>query len=198
MEGGGDNKDGKVALRLGMDALLAPLKRDAERKALHWQLVCCGSRQATLRNFRLAVDADDSDAFVALLVDAEGPVTESPHLHLASRDRWDVSFVDEDAVHLMVQVMETWIVADADALSEFYGQRFKRNALPRTQDLESVSKGDIEKALNRATGKTKKGGYHKIRHARHLLSRIDAARVKQRCRHFERLLDKLSAQIEAA
>lgn len=35
MEGGGDRRDGKVALRQGMYALLAPLEPAAQRKVLH-------------------------------------------------------------------------------------------------------------------------------------------------------------------
>ena len=197
MEGGGDRRDGKVALRQGMDALLAPLKLAAERKALHWKLVCCGSRNAALRAFRNATTTN-RDACVALLVDAEGPVSENPGEHLATRDGWDVAFADEDAFHLMVQVMETWIVADADALAAYYGRGFRRNALPGAQNLEDVSKPEIERALRRATERTTKGRYHKIRHARHLLGRIDRDRVRIRCRHCERLFTTIATRIEAA
>ena len=42
-----------------------------------------------------------------------------------------------------------------------------------------------------------KSRYHKIRHARDLLSRIDPTRVRQRCGHCDRLFSKLSALIEA-
>ena len=197
MEGGGDSKDGKVALRQGMDALLAPLKRAAERKALHWKLVCCGKRSAALRHFRNAVAAGRV-GFVALLVDAEGPVSQDPRRHLASRDGWDVTFADDGAVHLMVQVMETWIVADAEALAAYYGQRFNRNALPGANNLEDVPKLDVEQGLRRATEKSTKGRYHKIGHARDLLGRIDPGRVRQRCGHCDRLFNKLSTEIEAA
>ena len=172
IEGGGkgsDSKDGKAALRKGMDALLAAVKRAAEHKHLRWKLVCCGSRDQALRAFRKAVTAD-SEAFVMLLVDAEGPVSESPGRHLAARDGWDVTFADEDALHLMAQVMETWIVADADALAAYYEHGFQPSALPRAQNLEDVPKDDIARGLNRATEHTKKGRYHKIHHARDLLN----------------------------
>ena len=38
MEGGGDGKGTKAALRQGMDALLQPLKEAARAKTLHWKL----------------------------------------------------------------------------------------------------------------------------------------------------------------
>ena len=34
--------------------------------------------------------------------------------------------VDVQSVHLMVQTMEAWIVADADALNRYYGRSFTR------------------------------------------------------------------------
>ena len=58
------------------------------------------------------------DAFVVVLVDAEKPVDRAPHLHLQSRDGWDMGFADGNTIHLMVQVMETRIVADPDETVE--------------------------------------------------------------------------------
>ena len=197
MEGGGDGKSAKAAIRQGMDALLRPLKDAARAKALHWKLVPCGGRNEAFRGFRNAVGNGD-DAIVVLLVDAEEPVDRAPHLHLQSRDGWDMSFAGEDTIHLMVQVMETWIAADPDALSTYYGRGFNGNALPGAVNLEQVPKTEVEQVLNRATEGTTKGRYHKIRHARDLLKRIDVEKVKARCPHCARLFDKLGPMIDAA
>lgn len=197
MEGGGDKRDGKVALRQGMDALLAPLKLAAGNKALRWELTPCGSRNAAFRQFRNAVNAG-KDAFVVLLVDAEAPVSMTPKQHLASRDGWEIDFVDEDAFHLMVQVMETWLIADADALATYYGHEFRRNVLPRRENLEDVPKRDVEQALNRATERTTKGRYHKIKHASALLREIDRCKVRKRCHHCDRLFKAVTEKIQAA
>jgi Domain of unknown function (DUF4276) len=129
MEGGGNGRDSKAALRLGMEDFLSPLKEAARVKAWRWRLVCCGGRNATFDGFRNALQNGD-DAIVALLVDAEGAVMAPVRAHLQSTDRWDLKSVSDDAVHLMVQTMEAWIVADPDALAAYYGQRFRRNALP--------------------------------------------------------------------
>ena len=104
MEGGGDGPNGKAALRIGMDALLRPLKEIAQRNRLRWRLVPCGGRDAAFKRFRNAANRDD--AIVALLVDSEGPVSATPTLHLAQRDSWHLQFADGDAIHLMVQVMD--------------------------------------------------------------------------------------------
>ena len=197
MEGGGDSRDAKAAIRQGMDALLHPLKAAARAKALHWKLVPCGGRNEAFRRFRDAVGNGDN-AIVVLLVDAEGPVSGAPHLHLQSRDGWETGFTDEDTIHLMVQTMETWMVADPDALSRYYGQNFNGNVLPRTTNLEEVAKVDVARVLNQSTGRTTKGHYHKIRHASELLKLIDVGRVKQRCPHCARLFDKLGQKINEA
>ena len=197
MEGGGTSRGSKAALRQGMDAFLAPLKSAARSKALRWELKACGRRNAAFREFHNALNAGE-DAFVVLLVDAEAPVSMTPSQHLASRDGWKIDFSNEDAVHLMVQVMETWIIADADTLAAYYGQGFRSNALPRRQNLEDVSKSDVERALNLATEQTTKGRYQKIKHASDLLRRIDLNKVRQRCRHCERLFNTITEQIEAA
>ena len=161
MEGGGNKGNGRAVLRQGMDAFLDPLKQAARAKEIHWKLICCGSRDEALRGFRNAL-RDGDDSIVVLLVDAEGPVKKKPRAHLHARDRWDLTDVDDSAVHLMVQMMEAWIVAHADALRRYYGQGFNETALPRAADLERVRKQDLENRLQRATQGTQKGRYRKI------------------------------------
>ena len=191
MEGGGQSRDSKAALRQGMDEFLAEIKDTFRGQNRHWRLVCCGGRDEAFRGFRNACAHGDG-GIVVLLVDAEGPVnTPSPAAHLVARDGWDIDGIVDDMIHLMVQTMETWIVADRSALIRYYGQYFRANALPDHQNLEDVHKADIERALNRATERTKKGRYHKIRHASDLLSRIDPTVVRQRCSYCKRLFETL-------
>ena len=197
MEGGGNKGNGRAVLRQGMDAFLDPLKQAARTKEIHWKLICCGSRGEAFRGFRNELRNGD-DGIVVLLVDAEGPVDAEPRAHLDARDRWDLTDVDDHAVHLMVQMMEAWIVADPEALRRYYGQRFHERALPRAADLESAGKQDVENSLQRATARTQKGRYRKIAHASDLLKRIDPERVKARCRHCRRLFDELGRMIDAA
>jgi len=68
---------------------------------------------------------------------------------------------------------------------------FVAAALPQAHNLEEVDKHDIAERLTRATTGTLKGAYHKIRHARHLLQRINPTTVRQRCGHCERLFATL-------
>ena len=197
MEGGGDGRATKEALRQGMDALLQPLKQAAREKALHWKLVCCGGRNETFRRFRNEVTTA-SDTFVVLLVDAEESVHGSPCAHLHACDGWDMGFADDDAVHLMVQAMEAWIVADLAALRRYYGRGFDEKALPKRLELEEVPKADVTNALQRATRHTTKRCYHKIWHVKDLLARIDVEQVKNRCPHCKRLFEALGQEIRLA
>ena len=197
MEGGGEKQGGKIELRRGMNSFLETLRDAARSKELHWKLVPCGNRNAAFQAFRNAVSTR-KDFFVVLLVDAEAPASTGSRQHLALRDDWNLHFAKNEAVHLMVQVMETWIIADANALATYYGQGFRRNVLPRRENLEDVPKRDVERALNRATELTTKGRYHKIEHARDLLHRIDENKVRERCHHCDRLFKTVTKKIEAA
>lgn len=196
MEGGGDKGGTRAALRRGMDGFLGKLKEAARAKRWRWRLVCCGGRDEAFRAFANA-RSSGGDAFVVLLVDSEGPVNASPRAHLAVRDGWSLDGVDEDQIHLMVQTMETWIAADPEALAAYYGQGFRANALPSRRDLEKEDKTALAAALNQATGRTRKGRYHKILHAADLLARIDPAKPRARCRHCDRLFDILGAAAAA-
>ena len=97
----------------------------------------------------------------------------------------------------MVQAMEAWIVADPSALARYYGQGFRPAALPKTRNLEEVSKQDLERGLRQATQATGKGRYHKIKHASDLLKRIDVSTVTSRCDHCKRLFEVLGGKILA-
>jgi hypothetical protein len=123
--------------------------------------VACGPRRAAFENFLIALDTHPY-AFNVLLVDSEGPVNNGPREHLKSRDGWNLPDISAEHYHLMVQMMEAWLVADRDALSWFYGQRFNGNAIPRNPNVEQIGKQDLESALKEATRHTPKGAYHTI------------------------------------
>ncbi len=196
MEGGGKGSETKRALRLGMTEFLQSIKEAARAKELRWKLVCCGPRDEAFRGFRNAV-SNGGNVVNVLLVDAEEAVNEPPRDHLRGRDQWDLSFASEDAVHLMVQAMEAWIVADSEALAGYYGQGFRARRLPKA-NLETVLKTTVERSLTEATQHTQKGPYHKIRHASDLLKRIDPDKSRGRCPHCERLFERLDRIVASA
>jgi Domain of unknown function (DUF4276) len=197
MEGGGDGANTKAALRQGMDVFLRQLKDAVRARSWHSRLVCCGGRNQAYEAFTNA-RASGEMSVVVLLVDAEGPVNGSSRAHLTARDRWDLQEIGDEVVHLMIQTMEAWIVADREALAGYYGQHFRKNALPATQNLETLSKVAIADALARSTQKTRKGVYHKTRHGGDLLKRIDPQIVRRRCPACDRMFTDVRGTIDGA
>lgn len=207
VEGGGDTADQKAELRQGLDRLLEEVKSKARAKRLGWKLVCAGGRQMAYEAFINALRTNQY-AINVLLVDSESPIGPQTGdafrdaaqrvAHLTARDGWDLAAIPAERVHLMVQCMEAWIVADAEALAKYYGQGFASNVLPVRQNLEDEPKLDIYDKLARATRNTQKGEYGKIRHASQILQRIDATKVAQRCPHFATFTSWLTESIEGA
>lgn len=199
MEGGGAGARGKAAIRQGMGEFLASIRGAAQDKGITWNLMPCGSRENTFGRFSEALDRGAESAAHILLVDAEAVVTApDPRTHLRDQDGWDLKGVPADAIHLMVQIMETWIVADPPTLASYYGPAFREAKLPRRANLEEEPKARVLAALKKATKRTGKREYDKIKHGNTLLGLIDPERVQARCRHCRRLFEELGRIVEAA
>jgi hypothetical protein len=220
IEGGGGSNQQKSDLRQGFDQLLAPEKKFAVSKGVSLRLVCSGSRNEAYDHFINAFRRGDPETVYVLLVDSEEAI--SPELpepageteeqrkerknvnararkdHLTRRDGWDLKQVDPLQIHLMVHTMETWIVADSEVLSPYYGEGFLPNQLPVRKNLEDEPKLELNKKLDSATKNSrKKGFYTKIKHAKDLLARINPEKVAARCPRFATFTQWLSEQIEA-
>lgn len=203
VEGGG----GKVALqeelRRGFDALFRSEKLRASGKGVGLRFVCCGGRDAAYKAFKNALSVN-SDRVNALLVDSESVIDPVPNdrakdagvrvAHLRKKegvdargqgDGWELADGIAARVHLMVQCMEAWIVADPDALEGFYKPKFfKKEKLPKRPNLEQESKADLYAVLEKETKGSQKGQYGKISHAGKLLVLIDPEKVAGRCPRF--------------
>ena len=97
----------------------------------------------------------------------------------------------------MVQLMESWFLADRSSLREYYGSDLHENSLPRNREVERVPKADVLDGLKRATRNTGKGAYHKGARAPRILEKLDPNRVRAAARHCDRLIGIL-AQIATA
>lgn len=197
IEGGGDRSDTRAAIRAGFNNFLDPLCQLARKRRLKWFLTACGSRNDAFRNFTTALEAHP-DAFLVLLVDSEAPVVGGRWEHLQRRDGWDSGDRRDEHCHLMVQTVEAWLLADPEALEGYYGQGFRRNALPRREDVEAIPKDQLYRSLERATAKTQKRSYHKIHHCADLLGLLNRDRVRQRAKHCDLLFRALEARITGA
>ncbi len=208
VEGGGATNRQQTELRQGFDALFHVQRARAIEQSVRLKLVCAGSRDEAFRGFKNAISKRRED-ITALLVDSEGEVPlvgRTADLdarirvqHIRKRDKnWDMRGVLADRIHLMVQSMEAWIVADADALEEYYGKEFRRNALSRRANLEEEPKAGLVNMLDKACKETTKGEYHKINHASAILKIIDPSKVALRCPRFKLFTDWLDQTIAGA
>lgn len=152
-------------------------------------------RQRTYDLFKTAVANRAPNELPLLLVDSEDPVlpNHTAWQHLKRRDGWDQppDAGDNDAF-LMVQVMETWFLADREALRGYFGSHLNENAFVSWQELESVPKTTVLTALEKATANCKKK-YAKGAMSFELLSTLNPAHVEQRCPHARQLLARLRA-----
>jgi len=141
------------------------------------RVIACGSRDRAHKQFCNAA-TNDSEAFAILLVDSEDPVQDgkTASAHLRDREKhWNT--VPEHQAHLMVQCMETWFLADREALTHYYQGGFQPSALPQNPNIEKISRADVMKSLDNAARQTAKEKYLKIRDGCGILERIDPGKV---------------------
>lgn len=141
VEGGGDAKSTRLRCQEGFRGLIDKLLPGGRRP----RIVACGTRRAAFDRFVDGLRQHGDDACL-LLVDSEGPLPDglSPWERLARSDAWQrPTSVGDEHVHLMVQCMEAWLIADDAALARFYGQGFKIDSLPRRTNVEHVRKEDV-------------------------------------------------------
>lgn len=157
------------------------------------RIVRGGGRQQTFTQFSEAVRAGRSQELPILLVDSEEMVASGRSVweHLQANDGWlrppDVA---DDQAFLMVQSMETWLLADRTTLRNYFGASFRENRLPSQPNLEDIAKETVLQSLERATADCNKQ-YAKGTVSFEILGRINADAVSEKCPHAAALLDRL-------
>lgn len=197
VEGGGDHSETKARLRQGISQLLSNglSLRNVTRRP---KVVVCGSVGNTLKQFNSAVQTSP-EATSSLLVDADAPVpsTRSATARIQEMHGWaKPSAASDEQIHLMVQTMEAWLVADRESLGAFYGDGYRESQLSAREDVESIPKQDLVHGLREATRSTKKGAYHKINHASQLLPRLNTETVCRKAPRFRKLIDFLADRLK--
>jgi Domain of unknown function (DUF4276) len=200
VEGGGDSAALKITCRKGFTEFIT--KAGIRNRP---RVVACGSRRNAFESFCTAV-ANGTEAI--LLVDSEeaidapdGAVNFQPWLHLKNRkgDTWDKPSNSKDGdCHLMVQVMESWFLADRPCIEAYFGNGFSSGKLPAPErTIESIAKFEIYRALKDATEKCKtKSRYDKGEHSFELLARIDPIKVVGASQWAKRFIDELKSRLD--
>ena len=143
IEGGGEGKDLRTRFRQGWKEFFSSAGVGGRTK-----IVRGAGRRQTFDRFATAVSGSVPGTVPFLLVDSEGPVApeHSVWQHLHARDGWTrPDGARDDRAFLMVQVMETWFLADREALRSYFGAGFGGNALRAWPNLEDVPKSTVSK-----------------------------------------------------
>ena len=107
-------------------------------------------RTQTFDMFSTAVATAQPGDLPLMLVDSEDSVLpgNSVWQHLKARDGWDKpAGALEDQAFLMVQLMETWFLADRDLLRSYFGASFRDKHIRKWPELEAVPKTTVLKSL---------------------------------------------------
>ena len=150
-----------------------------------------GGRDDTLDAFYLARNGKKHppDEPVLLLIDAEGPVADihKPWAHLKKC----VEGVPDADVLLMVQVMETWMLADPDALRAVFPHKLDLAKLPApTANVEGLEKAHVYRSLEQAT-RACSAPYGKSDHSFRVVAELNPETLKKRLPSFKRAWDRI-------
>lgn len=200
IEGGAIGNTADTDFRRGWKKFLSSLHQIAISQNFHSLEVVRGKgRSDAFKRFRNHKKSNPNDLCV-LLVDSEVAVPDNMNLWdvVANRvgDSWQrPSWASEDHLYFMVPFIEAWLITDHDALATFFMRDFDPSVLPTT-DIENRTKIYIERALQKATSRTKKGAY---RHgdSHFIIEKTQPNKVRT-LKHGNRLFESLSALIKTS
>jgi len=164
----------------GGNQLRSPMAQFLRRAVGSVNLTVWPSGSAENATSRCARDPDS-----LLLIDSEGVDLVDLNARVTSR------IGRPDRVFFMVQLMETWFLADQRTLRDYYGRGFNNHQLPANPRVENIPKDDVINGLRAATRECNKRAYHKGKHAPDLLNQLDPTNVYNACPNFALLIDHL-------
>ena len=173
--------EGDDRLRPGIRLFFLELAEAARRKG--WRFAPpIATYGRPVQAFRIALQTH-SNAWNVLLLDWEDPnEAEVRKNHLEN--------YDPDSVFWMVQIMESWFLADLDALKAVF-KGLHEAAVKGNPNVEEIPKADVLERLDRAA----KGEYHKIRHGVKLLGLVDPAKVRKAAPNCDRMFRMILAKL---
>lgn len=98
---------------------------------------------------------------------------------------------DPDSVFWMVEIMESWFLADIDALKALFKSRFNQSAVGWNPKVEEIPKADVMERLKRVIGEE----YHKVKHGTKLLELIDPPKVRKAAPNCDRMFSVILSKL---
>jgi hypothetical protein len=182
--------EGDDRLRPGFHSFLTEIVKAARSRKCRLDLVATGG--TPVQDFRDGLRTH-KNAWNILLLDSDMPFNGSL-ADLCRSKSLDLSH--EASVFWMVQIIESWFLADIAALKAYYGNRLQEEDLKGNPKVEKRMKEDVYYGLKSATKDTKRGEYHKTKHAPALLEKVDVSLVRAAApncdRMFRTILRKLA------
>ena len=194
VEGGGDSKELHTRCREGFNKLIKKLgfKRRMPK------IIAGGARDKAYGMFDTAMtSAKENDEYPILLVDSEDPITLGPWEHLKVRDNWDRPVgAEDDQAQMMATCMETWIMADHEALRKVFGSCLREGTLFPVNDLEERSRQELLETLESATNDCGKNrGYDKGTRSFQILAELNPMLLEKNLPYFHRFRETLEQHL---
>jgi hypothetical protein len=184
---GADSKEVKARCQEGFHKLLERMGFKGRMP----RLVACGGRSAVYERF-VTEHSSNVAGYVAMWIDSEEPMAnpDATWEHLRTVKTVPPLPQPEGAediqVLFMTTCMETWIVADREALRDHYGHKLRTTALPPLARLEERKRHDIQNKLEQATRHCS-NAYRKGKRSFEILGRLTPATLENHLPSFGRV-----------
>ena len=141
-------------------------------------------------------DQEEAEPKPLLLVDSEEPVapgsTVWQHLQTRSHNTFQrPAGADDQSAYMMVQAMETWLMADEPVLQRFFGASLDTSPFEKLPALETILKKDALEKLRQATLRCSPRYSKRKGISYRLLAQVDPQTVAAACPHADQLLQYL-------
>jgi hypothetical protein len=172
--------EGDARLRPGFRRFLDEIYGAAKTRRCRVELVATDG--TPVQDYSNGLKANPQ-AWNVLLLDSDAPA--SAFAEMCTGKRIEAS--KEGSVFWMVQIMESWFLADVSALRKYFGKRFREAATTGNPKVEEIPKVDVISRLNAAAG----GEYHKVKDGTNLLARIDPSKLRTAAPNCERMFSTI-------
>ncbi len=180
--------EGDTRLKAGFDSFLKEIKDAANSQRCKFYAVATNGTPS--QDYRAGLKANPN-SWNMLLLDSDEALEDSQVELLQKKG---LEGCDPDSVFWMVQLMESWFLADVDALRTHYDGGFQESALEGNPRVEQIRKLDVLSKLENATRRTTAGKYQK-NHAFKLLGLIDPAKVRRAAPHCDRMFSLILSRL---
>ena len=169
--------EGDDRLRPGFRQFLSEIAEVARSKRCYFDLIA--TEGTPVQDFQTALKSHPN-AWNVLLLDREDPQE-------FERRKKALEGCDPNSIFWMLQIMESWFLADVDALKALFG-----GSLPKgNPNVEEIPKADVLERLKKAAN----GEFHKVKHGTTLLELIDPAKVRKAARNCDRMFSVMLAKL---